>query len=278
MFGNPQIPSTSTPLGNTSLIQSQSSIIEAYLTVYQTNFDDLREEDRADTIVMLLETVPSVKEMRTFLVHRGRHSEPSLTEWKDRISPAALGLLRWIIASNRSCIVQVDRFTPQTESDDSMVIDNLRLDEKISGVEGWLQFRFAQGAPDKELRFQKALSETKLIHNARYPTLFAWHGSALGNWHSIIRGGLDFKEVRNGRAFGDGCYFSQDHSVSLGYCLAGNNVSSLFRIVFYKSLTRNRLGHGQVPRSSFPAPCVSMRSSMLPVSTDIAIRILLFSM
>lgn len=208
-FSKPQIQGTpSIPLG----------IIDAELTIYETNFDDLESNSKADTIAMLLETVPTVKEMRAFLRQRGvHHSDPSLMEWNERISPTALGLLRWIIASNRSCIVQVDRVTSKSESDDDMVVKSLRLDEKISGVDGWCQFRFAQGAPDKENRFQQALTDTKSIHSQKYPTLFAWHGSALPNWHSIIRSGLDFKEVKNGRAYGDGCYFSQDHSTSLGY-------------------------------------------------------------
>ena len=51
----------------------------------------------------------------------------------------------------------------------------------------------------------------------KYPTLFAWHGSALINWHGIIREGLHFKEKLHGRAFGDGVYFSNSYDISQGY-------------------------------------------------------------
>lgn len=50
------------------------------------------------------------------------------------------------------------------------------------------------------------------------PTLFAFHGSPLPNWHSIIREGLHFQEVAHGRAYGNGCYHSLDLRTSMGYC------------------------------------------------------------
>jgi len=71
------------------------------------------------------------------------------------------------------------------------------------------------------------------IHHARkrtnFPTsqnrtrklFFAWHGSPLGNWHSILRVGLknysDTVHQRNGRAYGPGIYMAVDAGTSLGY-------------------------------------------------------------
>lgn len=52
---------------------------------------------------------------------------------------------------------------------------------------------------------------------AQHPTIFAWHGSALPNWHDIIRSGLDFEVVNNGRVYGDGCYHSQKFATSVEY-------------------------------------------------------------
>jgi len=37
-----------------------------------------------------------------------------------------------------------------------------------------------------------------------YPTLFAFHGSSVKNWSSILRQGLHFRETINGRAYGNG--------------------------------------------------------------------------
>lgn len=153
--------------------------------------------------------------MRTYLTNGARSSTKDLRSWGDRISPAALGLLRWIVASNRSCIVQIDKCPGQDESD--RLTSRIRLDQKVTNMPGYVQFRFAQGAPDKEHRFQKALLEQSEMLHERYPTIFAWHGSSLANWHSIIRSGLNFEQVANGRAFGDGCYHSQDLNTSLGY-------------------------------------------------------------
>ena len=70
------------------------AIVSAKLSVYNQNFDDLDEVGKAESIVMLLETLPPIKEMKAYLLQMSRFSEPSLKTWKDRISPAALGMLR----------------------------------------------------------------------------------------------------------------------------------------------------------------------------------------
>ena len=131
--------------------------------------------------------------------------ELSLHKWSDRISPAAIGVLRWIIASNRSCIVQVD----------SIESGSRPPEERVSGMPEWIQFRFAQGAPDKEQRFIQSVQDT--TGGSAYPTLFAWHGSPLYNWHSIVREGLHFQDTSHGRVYGHGVYHATNVQVSLGY-------------------------------------------------------------
>lgn len=169
---------------------------------------------------MLIETLPSVREMQQYLLQQST-SEPSLRTWKDRISPAALGILRWIVASNRSCIVQVDNCPGQDGT--SIMTSKVRTDQRVSNIsESWLQFRFAQGSPDKEQRFMDALRNQQLNFDARYPTLFAFHGSPLQNWHGIIRTGLNFDDTMHGRAFGHGVYHAQDQNVSLSYAVSNS--------------------------------------------------------
>jgi ubiquitin-conjugating enzyme E2 Q len=188
----------------------------AKMAIYNQNFDDMTDVSKAETIVMLIETLPSIKDLRTFLMQQTRSSEPSLRAWNDRVSPAALGMLRWIIASNRSCIVQVDRCPGQDDAE--LAKAKVRLEQRISNMSSsWVQFRFAQGAPDKEQRFLKALKQEQGDLNSKHPTLFAWHGSPLQNWHSIIRSGLDFKETAHGRAYGHGVYHAMDQATSQGY-------------------------------------------------------------
>jgi ubiquitin-conjugating enzyme E2 Q len=216
------------------------------MMVYNQNFDELNEQHKVESMIMLLETIPSITEMRTYLKQQKHLSEPSLQTWTDRISPAALGLLRWIIASNRSSIVQVDISLGQEDSENLM--KKSKPDERVSNMDGYVQFRFAQGAPDKEHRFHKALEETQDRHNKDYPTLFAWHGSGLENWHSIIRSGLDFKDTLNGRACGHGVYHSLEYTTSRTYSREHSVVS--LQIVSSMATTKNfRPQHGRAPSS-----------------------------
>lgn len=202
----PSLPSTLTPAATPppSVIET-TSFPEAKFVIYDQKFDDLPEYEKQQSICMLLDTLPSVRQMKDFMLSRdGKNT--SLRAWSDRISPAALGVLRWIIASNRSCIIQVDDITGETG----------KSEERVSGMPQWMQFRFAQGAPDKEQRFVTAVRQE--AKNSDYPTLFAWHGSPLFNWHGIVREGLHFQHTAHGRAFGNGVYHALDVTTSIGYC------------------------------------------------------------
>ncbi|KAI4954846.1 hypothetical protein J4E86_006156 [Alternaria arbusti] len=174
--------------------------------IYNTNFDDLADVEKPRVIASLLDLLPPVQEMRKYLL---RKSQSSLSAWVDRLSPAVLGILRWVIASNRACILQVDN-----EEDAS---NGRKSEERLYGMAGWAQFRFAMGAPDKERMFIQAVRDTTNRLSLKFPTLFAWHGSPIHNWHTIIREGLHFKETAHGRAFGNGVYHAPDVNTSLGY-------------------------------------------------------------
>ncbi|MCJ1427152.1 hypothetical protein MMC29_005055 [Sticta canariensis] len=183
----------------------ETSFPEAQFVVYDQKFDDLQQSEKQQSICILLDTLPSVRQMKDFMLSRNGKNT-SLRAWSDRISPAALGVLRWIIASNRSCIIQVDNINGETG----------KSEERVSGMPQWMQFRFAQGAPDKEQRFVTSVRQE--AKNSNHPTLFAWHGSPLYNWHGIVREGLHFQHTAHGRAFGNGVYHALDVSTSLGYC------------------------------------------------------------
>lgn len=178
----------------------------AKFQIYNQNFDELSQQHKRQVICVLLDLLPSVDSLRQYLL---RKTHNSLSSWTDRLSPAALGLLRWIIASNRACILQVD-----AEGDAST---GRKADDRLYGMSSWVQFRFAMGAPDKERRFIQAVRATTDRLHLKYPTLFAWHGSPLHNWHSIIREGLHFNETHHGRAYGHGVYHSLDVNTSIGY-------------------------------------------------------------
>lgn len=192
--------------------------IDMDLFFYSVEFDDLDESGKAKAIIGILDTIPPVSHIREYLI---KNSQSKLRSFHS-ISPAAATLLEWIVASNRSCIFQVSPVADYHAQDKELLATiKTRNQEAIPSMNSCVQFRFAQGAPDKELRFHRALRDLQVQSKTKYPTLFAWHGSALGNWHSILRQGLDFKEVRNGRAFGNGVYFSQDFYTSSGYVSGG---------------------------------------------------------
>ena len=196
-------------------------VSDGTMSAYSLLFDELDGKIKAQVIVQLLDTLPTVHEMAEYLSQNGA-SDARLMRWVNRISPPALGILRWIVASNRSCIVQVDQ--APTQSTTEAINRGVRLDQRISGMSTWMQFRFAQGAPDKENKFHKALESKKAV-TGQYESIFAWHGSSLANWHSIIRNGLDYAETLNGRAYGHGVYFASDFQTSLGYCHAYRSVT-----------------------------------------------------
>ncbi|KAI0602429.1 hypothetical protein F4775DRAFT_537173 [Biscogniauxia sp. FL1348] len=182
--------------------------VPGLIVPYNQSLDALSEADKAFPMMMLLATIPSVVEMRSYLTGAQNRK---LATW-DRLTPAAMTLLRWIVASNRSYIVQVDE-CPGQDNNDPSIAKLARDAERISGVAGWIQFRLAQGSPEKEVLFQEALKDVRKPSR----TLVAWHGSPLPNWHSIIRHGLDYSVTAHGRAFGHGVYFSRDFDYSRNY-------------------------------------------------------------
>lgn len=170
---------------------------------YSCDFDGFVPATRCFAITMLLDLLPNVMEMRQYLME-GNHT---LARWTDRINPSSLGVLRWIVASNRAHIVQVDQ--PEC-------IGSKHMEDRVQGTQGWLQFRFAMGSPAKEQSFLDAIKAETIKQT--FPTLFAWHGSPLSNWFGIIHDGLNFEKMSHGRAYGDGVYHAKDFATSLGYC------------------------------------------------------------
>ena len=209
LFGRAKDPQALTPATTPPPLVDVSSYPEVEFVVYDQNFDDLDDIEKQGSLCSLLDTLPSIKQMKDYLETR-HGKDMSLRTWTDRLSPAALGVLRWIIASNRSCIVQVDNIDEEPR----------KAEERVSGMSNWMQFRFAQGAPDKEQRFVTAVRET--TDDLPFPTMFAWHGSPLHNWHGIVREGLHFQHTAHGRAFGNGVYHSLQAATSLGYTGGGH--------------------------------------------------------
>lgn len=122
---------------------------------------------------------------------KGTHTKTEM----DQKNPCAFPLMQWILASNRSHIVL------------------LPPEKRIASMKTQYQFLLVSSPPAKEHAFQKAKSS----HGSTY----AFHGSSIENWHSIVRKGLlnasGTKFQMNGAAHGKGIYLSPLSSVSFGY-------------------------------------------------------------
>lgn len=203
----------------------ESRITDVHLLLYDTDMDDLAPDHKLQVMKFVLDSLPSITSLRNYLKV---HPEKKIRD-VPQVTPAAATLLEWIVASNRSCIVQTG---DPNDADESSSSEDYSTGDSfdptlISGMAGYTQFRFAQGSPDKEIRFNNTLQDVKKKHGLKHETLFAWHGSPLGNWHSIVRTGLNYNVVSHGRAFGDGVYFSNHFATSSHYT-TGVSVSHLF--------------------------------------------------
>ncbi|KAI1456186.1 hypothetical protein F4805DRAFT_459036 [Annulohypoxylon moriforme] len=216
------IPSTNhivVPYPDGTVGHGISKIIPGHLILCNEEFDDIKGDyEKAFSLMILVASIPPVATIREYLMS----SRQPLTKW-DRMSPASVSLLGWIIASNRSHIVQVD----EGSTDGQLTLHP----ERIGGVNGWIQFRFTQGSPEKENLFYESLEQVKDSRK----TLVAWHGSRLENWHSIIREGLDYAVTANGRAHGNGIYFAREFDTSRSYTCTDAAHADISKLVWPQS-------------------------------------------
>ncbi|XP_041368398.1 protein mono-ADP-ribosyltransferase PARP6-like [Gigantopelta aegis] len=147
-------------------------------------------------IQSVVDRLPSVEEMM-------RYSSSQLKRELDLRHRLAYPLLMWIITSNRSHIVK------------------LPTDRQISCMKTPHQFLLLSSPPAKEAKFQE--------EKQKYGSTYAFHGSSIENWHSIIRQGLvvasGTNKQMNGAAYGSGIYLSPSISVSSGYSRLGSRGS-----------------------------------------------------
>ncbi|KAJ3279636.1 hypothetical protein HK104_001273 [Borealophlyctis nickersoniae] len=130
---------------------------------------------------------------------KASHTSLNLRPCLDKIDRLLYPLLRWIICSNRSYFREL--VDPK---------------ERLVGVtSSYKQFKMVTGSPDKEERFMK--ERNKECANLPIKSLWAFHGSPMANWHSILRHGLHYKKISHGRAYGNGIYHALDSATSLGY-------------------------------------------------------------
>ncbi|XP_061670615.1 protein mono-ADP-ribosyltransferase PARP6 isoform X5 [Syngnathoides biaculeatus] len=171
----------------------KSIIFEPYPSVVDPNDPKTlafnpKEKKNYERLQKALDSVMSIREMT-----QGSYLE--IKKQMDKLDPLAHPLLQWIISSNRSHIVK------------------LPLSRQLKFMHTSHQFLLLSSPPAKEARFRTA---KKL-----YGSTFAFHGSHIENWHSVLRNGLvnaSYTKLQlHGAAYGKGIYLSPISSISFGY-------------------------------------------------------------
>jgi len=138
-----------------------------------------------------LEKLPSVPEMSQMGTN-----QKQLKAGLDKIDTLLYPLLRWIITSNRCHLKKLDE------------------KENVSKIPTKFQFELKSLPPLKKRNFQ--------LLKKKHGTFYAFHGSPLANWHSILRAGLKNQsgttKQLHGAISGSGVYLAAQSVLSISYC------------------------------------------------------------
>lgn len=153
-----------------------------------------------------------------------------------QMSREAVGLVQWITASNRTFLAPL--------------VDDQRIDRFSTPF----QYLLISAVPAAERAFQEL--------KARHGSLFAFHGSPVGNWHSILRNGLKnatgTSMQAHGAAYGPGIYMGNNTQLSMGYSGFGHYADPCLSPEPKSGLKRQRTGNRyleNIDRLSMLAVC-----------------------
>ncbi|KAJ3436596.1 poly adp-ribose polymerase family member parp [Anaeramoeba flamelloides] len=151
------------------------------------------------SLIETLNTFPSVDEM--FSIGR---DEMKLRKFLDTKHKKAYSLLRWLLTTNRSHLIKIPL--------------NLQLEEFGTNY----QWVLLSSHPTKEAKFLQLKKKYK-------KSVFAFHGSPVENWFSILRTGLkNYSNTQNmisGAVHGAGIYLAANPSTSVGFARSGKGWS-----------------------------------------------------
>ncbi|XP_055774625.1 protein mono-ADP-ribosyltransferase PARP8-like isoform X1 [Salvelinus fontinalis] len=147
-----------------------------------------------DRVMRALDSLTSIREMSQIIVSlQAPYLE--VKRQMDKHDPLAHPLLQWVISSNRSHIVK------------------LPVTRQLKFMHSPHQFLLLSSPPAKESNFRAAKN--------LFGSTFAFHGSHIENWHSILRNGLvvasNTRLQLHGAIYGSGIYLSPMSSISFGY-------------------------------------------------------------
>jgi len=162
----------------------------------ELSFVDSNGECNLTRLKQALDKTPSITEMREM------SDRFVLRETLDKRDPLLHPLLRWIITSNRA---HIRKLAPE---------------EEMKNMGTKFQFVLLSSTPEKEQKFLALRRRAEVSGGTG--SLWAFHGSSTGNWHSILRTGLknmsNTKYMTTGAALGPGIYMATNSSTSLAYC------------------------------------------------------------
>ena len=172
-------------------------------TVITHNFLTPTGERDNQKVRAVMDKIPSVEVLSQWI------DIGKLKDNCDNVDPLLYSLLRWILASNRSHLKKLAKH------------------EQITEMKTEHQYCLMSSPPAREKTFQELKKQ--------YGSVYAFHGSALGNWHSIMRQGLKNMSGTdgqvNGAAYGSGVYLAPESGTSFSYMhyLPAWKNSALFR-------------------------------------------------
>lgn len=148
---------------------------------------------------MVMDLCPAINELKEYAYE----GDVVLKKYLTSIHCLLYPLLAWIVTSNR-CHLR-----------------RLSEEQRIKSFDTEWQFALCAQTPEKEAEFQGLQKNNG--------SFLAFHGSPMGNWHSILRMGLrnysKTKHQSNGAAYGSGIYFGKNFSLSWNYCKPGTHQS-----------------------------------------------------
>ncbi|KAL6075093.1 Poly [ADP-ribose] polymerase 6, variant 2 [Balamuthia mandrillaris] len=163
-------------------------------TAIKDKEEDPKRGKDIEALRKVLQLTPSVEEMRDMATQNGEQGLRQKLEQEKH--PLLYRLLRWILSTNRSHLRKIP---------ENGFIDQMQTPH---------QFVLLCKTPEKEAKFQ-ALKK-------KYGSVWAFHGSALENWHAILRVGLQNMTntalMSKGAVFGAGIYLSPSINTSRLYC------------------------------------------------------------
>ncbi|XP_042176158.1 protein mono-ADP-ribosyltransferase PARP8 isoform X1 [Oncorhynchus tshawytscha] len=148
-----------------------------------------------DRVMRALDSLTSIREMSQKSIVSLQAPYLEVKRQMDKHDPLAHPLLQWVISSNRSHIVK------------------LPVTRQLKFMHTPHQFLLLNSPPAKESNFRAAKN--------LFGSTFAFHGSHIENWHSILRNGLvvasNTRLQLHGAIYGSGIYLSPMSSISFGY-------------------------------------------------------------